>query len=960
MPRIRVGKGDTRPETVDLAMLDTRGVSSPADESRLGRGDVVGRYMVLEGLGEGGMGVVYRAFDPELDRTIALKLLRTEADADAQTTRIYREAQAMARLTHPNVVTVYDVGRDGKRVFIAMELVEGATLSSWLADEPRSSDTILDVFVSAGRGLAAAHVAGLVHRDFKPDNVLVGRDGRILVTDFGLARGEADGSLEQSVEPVSADELVSGRVLSSKLTRTGAILGTPAYMAPEQFRGAEVEPATDQFSFCIALYEALFGERPFPGDKPGAVALAVTTGERRALPRQTEISDRVIEAIDRGLRLEPAERWPTMELLLAELQPDPPGRRRRITMLGLAGGALGLVGLLAFFAYDSGGPCKGSEERMEAVWSGPRASAVRGAFERANVPMADTIGDRAIELLDAYAESWVATQIDACEATRVRGEQSDELLDLRTGCLQRRLDEMEAAAAVLVRPDSEVIANALDVVARIQPIETCNDVAALRADTPLPTDPDTRARIQTISAHVDRSYMLVAAGRYDRALIEAEQAVALAEEVGYLPATARAYGQLGVAYGRLEDVDRARAAYLRAWWGGIEVGADDDAAAAALGLSLLSRTHEEAVEWVEHGKAFARRDTVAPHLQLELTKAEASAHHRIEDNDRAIGLLREVIAMAESIESAKVVAAQATVQLAGIQRQTGRLDASLATFERARTLATKIYGASHPLFADIDRGMATTLLMKGETTAALEHARRAARDTRDAYGAQSMVTARAQLEVAIVLHKHGEFDESQDRFARGIALIEALVGPSEELAAALSNWGGTLDELGRFDEAVEKHRRALAAVESLADPRSSIEAHVRDNLGSALQGVGDYEAALVQHKLALPLYAELSTTDIHYGIALRDHARALIGLGREGDARPMLERALEVFTQGQFDPMEAELTRFHLGRALYADARTRKRGVQLVTAAYVWFGNAGPRAEKQLADTRAWLDAHDE
>ncbi len=230
----------------------------PRDPSAeaLERGAAVGRYVILDRIGAGGMGVVYAAYDPELDRRVALKLLRTDRFAAPGHLRLLREAKALARLTHPNVVAVHDAGTFGDQVFVAMELVEGETLRQWLEAGARSWREVLDRLLAAGRGLAAAHAAGLVHRDFKPENVLLGRDGRVRVVDFGLAKALADAA----EEPAAPD---SGGELASPLTEWGAVLGTPAYMAPEQIRGIAADARSDQFSFCVALYEALYGERPF-------------------------------------------------------------------------------------------------------------------------------------------------------------------------------------------------------------------------------------------------------------------------------------------------------------------------------------------------------------------------------------------------------------------------------------------------------------------------------------------------------------------------------------------------------------------------------------------------------------------------------------------------------------------------------------------------------------------------
>jgi predicted Ser/Thr protein kinase len=285
-------------------------------------GQTLGRYRVQRVLGAGGMGVVHEAFDPELERRVALKVLKSSADVtDEARQRLLREARAMARVKHPNVVTVYEVDTDGGRDFVAMELVDGESLADWLRT-PHTRAEILTAFIAAGRGLAAAHAAGLVHRDFKPHNVLRSRDGRVLVTDFGLARGVEGAPAKRTSAPVLSPLV--------ELTGTGAIAGTPAYMAPEQWRGEEVGPAADQFAFCVALWEALAGERPFRGDTPDQLREAIERGTdglfASKLPRALRAP------ILRGLAADRSKRWPKIDDLLARL--DRRGARTRLAFAG--------------------------------------------------------------------------------------------------------------------------------------------------------------------------------------------------------------------------------------------------------------------------------------------------------------------------------------------------------------------------------------------------------------------------------------------------------------------------------------------------------------------------------------------------------------------------------------------------------------------------------------------------
>ncbi len=309
-------------------------------------GTRVGRYVVTGTLGAGGMGIVYAADDPQLGRRVSLKLLRAAlpgpGSSEAARVRLHREARAMARLSHPNVVAVHDVGTWQGQVFVAMELVDGQNLRLWRGSAERSVNEILDVFLAAGRGLCAAHAAGMVHRDFKPDNVLVGRDGRVCVTDFGLARSVEDPWQAAALELAPT---LAATEADPELTRPGAILGTPAYMAPEQHAGGNVDTRTDQFSFCVALYEALHGERPFSGRTIDDLAQAVAAGRVAAPPRGARVPARLRRILLRGLSPRPGDRWPTMELLLAALGRDRKRVPRRVAAIALAVAALSAVSL---------------------------------------------------------------------------------------------------------------------------------------------------------------------------------------------------------------------------------------------------------------------------------------------------------------------------------------------------------------------------------------------------------------------------------------------------------------------------------------------------------------------------------------------------------------------------------------------------------------------------------------
>ncbi|HEY0133752.1 MAG TPA: serine/threonine-protein kinase, partial [Nannocystis sp.] len=534
----------------------------------------IGPFVVLRKLGEGAMGVVYAGFDVQLDRKVAIKLVhRHLLDRPEVRLRMTREAQAMARLSSPHVVHVYQVGEHDDGIYMAMEYIDGLTLGAWLRARPRPWQLVLRTVCDAGRGLAAAHHAGLTHRDFKPDNVLVDADGRARVLDFGLAQTDAAGQHEQAMaqpETVPTEEeevhaLGDDIHWSVRLTERGKALGTPAYMSPEQHFGGPVGPVSDQFSFSITLYEALYGYRPFYGDTWNAIKQQVIRGVVPPPPVETRVPKRVYRALVRGLAIAPDARWPSLDAMLDALEHDPWRVRMRVAgvagLIGVASAASYAVAVTQISPVTS---CDATAE-LAGVWDHERRTAVSRAFTATRAPFAAEVQERTLARLDAYAASWTAEHTAACEANAA-GRQTNHVMDLRSACLGRRKSQVAALVDIFTEADRAVVERAVQAVAALPSVKACADVDGLLTAVPPPSDPTTAARVEDLRERLARATSLEATGQYEQGLQLAAQVRAEARILGYAPLDAEAAlveGKLLMVATKAETADAALAHALR-------------------------------------------------------------------------------------------------------------------------------------------------------------------------------------------------------------------------------------------------------------------------------------------------------------------------------------------------------------------------------------------------------------
>lgn len=507
--------------------------SSP--DQPLPRGTKIGAFIVEGPLGSGAMGTVLLARDPELARPVAIKLVAPGRGGEAAHQRLLREAQAAARLSHPNVVAIHQAGTWRDQVFIVMEYVDGGTLRQWLKETPRRWENILDAFHQAGQGLLAAHRAGLVHRDFKPDNVLIGRDGRVRVSDFGLV-GVEGGAFQP-------DETIEGESLD--LTRTGALVGTPAYMAPEQFEGSRVDARADQFAFAVALYEAFYGKRPYLGATVTNLLYSMSSGEIQP-PPSSHVPRPIYAALLRALAANPEARYPSMAELMAALRREPssPAAKHGTTLaVGVGAVVMAMGGTAAFFMLrsddDPSAPVEESPEEpstvdcaaqpaLDGVWNDERRAAI-----------AEAAGTKLVAALDRYASTWREISTEACQATRVDGKRSEEELGLQMACLEDRRTELEVFLGALGEEDAAILRGSLGAAARLAPVSACSDLGALRSVPAPPEDGELREAVTAVRRQRAHAAILLGAGRYLDALKAAQSALEQAEATSYEPEIVR-------------------------------------------------------------------------------------------------------------------------------------------------------------------------------------------------------------------------------------------------------------------------------------------------------------------------------------------------------------------------------------------------------------------------------------
>jgi eukaryotic-like serine/threonine-protein kinase len=885
-----------------------------------------GRYVVMRELGRGAMGSVVRAYDPELARAVAVKVLH-DMDASAYE-RLRSEAQAMARLAHPNVVAVYDVAGDRDAMFVAMELIDGDTLRQFARGRPWRE--VLAACIAAGRGLAAAHAAKLVHRDFKPENVLCGDDGRVAVSDFGLARSVDD-------------------------TADAHIAGTPAYMAPELYRAEPATPASDQFAFCATTYEMLYGQRAFGGEGLAELRAAILDGRMREPPTGA-IPARLWTVLSRGLARDPAQRFPTMTELLDALADDPVARRRRRIAQGAALVGAVAVGAVVVRALGGGAQpsCDVSRGELAGAWDATRRTSVDAALRAARGDVA-----RVDAALDTYADSWVGARRDACEATHVRGTDSQRVLEAREACLDRARRELAALTDLFAHADAKLAARAVEAVFRLR------DPASCQLDHEPPFALPQRAEL-------DRARSLYAAGREGDADAIASKVLASLPP-GFAPAVVAEALELRARFANTGSPARAEDFLYQALTAAERSG--DDRLAADVWIDLLETTgagarfeaSQVAARAVE--ARFARIDPSAPQrLRYELSLGSSLLTHG------SLAPAREHLEKALALTDANHPDVHIDVlsDLCLLESRDQKYERANKQCADALRLSETKFGPEHPRVATVLNAIGGLEEQQHHADAGEKAFTRAAAILEHGGHQDYLDYALAIVNLGMAAAERYDFDKAVPLYERARELFAKDHPKDPNRLLAIQGLADAAQHTGDLDRAIRLFEEARTATEATYAKESAQVMAVVYNLGLAYLDKKQYDEADARFDDVLAAAIRSANPGME-GAALlakadvansRKDLRAAVGyltraiaasergpnpldaglarvglggdqlqLGNPAAAIAPLERAVEQFAPIPELTDETARARYFLGRALWETNRDRKRGRTLVADA---------------------------
>ncbi|MEM9453057.1 MAG: serine/threonine-protein kinase [Myxococcota bacterium] len=953
----------TARSTGEVALANTAAAAPPRS---LGLPRSIGGFQIRRELGRGGMGVVYEAFDDRLARRVAIKTIDLHRVGDRGRDRARREARALACLSHPNVVQVFEVG-DGwlqgpdmaPILFLVMEHVEGLTLRQWHQARSRTWREVLEVYRQVAAGLIAAHDKGLVHRDFKPDNAIIGTDGRVRVLDFGLACAQRD--------PTSRCVGSSAFEGSHSITEDGVVMGTPAYMAPEQFLGKPLDARTDQFALCVSLFEALYGQRPFEGPTRLALLDAITDGRVSAPPRDRGVPRWVLAALWRGLKVDPADRFPDLRALLAAL--EPPRATRRWVALGLMAAVVG-TGAWTMAPSDQG--ClEAAAQKWQEVWSPAQRDAVRDALARVSVPYAQHSSARAIEILDDYGAGWVEEHAAACTAATASGPSPSLAPSLapslspsepRMACLDAGRRRFGALVDALGQADVTVAEHAVQAASELPPMARCADEP--RGSDP-PSDPQKARNADAVRTDLDRIITRYHTGQHAAAHELAVQVDRRAESLDDRLLHAEVGFWLGHTQDAMGEHEAAAQTLRRAFFEARAAQGDPLAARIATRLVFAEGYrldhHEAADTWARHARAGLEQIGGDPLLEPRLHMATAhveTARGRYETARAGYEHAREGFVAQHG--SHDPVVATALSNLAIAEQMLGSYEAALTHSLQALEIQQALLGPAHPEIARVRSNLGAIHMSSGQLDDALAQfeASLAIAEGQFEPHHRSVLTARSNI--AAVYWQKGDFSRALEQQRQIVELLLRGRGDDDpEVASALSNMAGSLLQLGRRADARSTLLRALAIYEHQLPADHPQVGRTLHNL-AIIETELDEDAALRHGQRALEIRQQ-RLPPLHYDLSASHSVLASI-LESRGELRAAHEAAVKAMQIRELGtiPSVGFLASAHMkvARLSWEIGDDRAAAVALARQAHEEFTAAGERWESEREEAAAWVEQH--
>ena len=921
------------------------------------------RFTLLHRLGAGGLGVVYAAYDPKLDRKVAIKIVRDDGIREKMSERLLAEAQAIARLTHPNVVTVHDVGSygadgssptdalEGEGVFIVMEYIDGEDLAAYARPSTRTRREVVDRFIDAGRGLAAAHDRGIVHGDFKPQNVMVGVEGRVRVLDFGLARligiPRGAGLALDDSDPLRRHAL-----------EPSGIAGTPRYMSPEQQAGQSLDARSDQFSYCASVLACLIRRAPFEGATLEELANAKAAASERVL-RHPELEPWLARVLARGLEVDPSRRHDSMGQLLSALQR---GRERRRRML-VGGGVLALALGGPALALTYAGPqdaCAEHENRSIDVWDEARRQTVRGALVSTERPYAEAAARGVTERLDHYVQEWTTARGHACrralDATEAR---QAARFEAQASCLDRSLAAADELVSVLVEHPAEVIEHAVDATVALPSLADCRATEARSETSPTGAVADVPASSEAYR-ELARAQVHFDAANFDRARELATALVERADTEG--PSSLRARARL--LLGRCEaQLARGPTADEHLFAAQLIAEADDDTEL----IVLLSIARAE----VER-RLLGRYPEAARLLQLARVKAERAGlgmtvRRRLEHEQVLLlhvqGRYAEAEAAAEQLVELwtqpgvedRVGMGDAYMALVEVQYKTRDFVSATENIRRAQRAWSHSYGDAHPARSLGEQRLGDMAWRTGRYDEALKHHRHAHAIELAARGVDHPQSRIRALALANTLMAVGRNDEAEAMIRGAIGRFETLFGREHPTTAnARLNLGELLTTMGRLDEAAQTLREVLDYYERSGQTEHPSIPYALLDLGRVETAHGHHEAARGYFDNALTRWRKALGED-HPKLAWvwREMGELHLRRGDRDEAASAFRAGLRVHDASTSDPLHLADLQFGLARALESD--DPETATTYARSALATYAGSSYR-ESEAAAVRLWLE----